>query len=167
MKHLRLAAALVSVAALATAATALGHTAHAAGSTVIVKTKHGSLGTYLVNSTGHTLYMDQGDKPPHFACQGGCLKAWPPLKATGTLKAMGSAKQSDLGTVKGPGGKMVTYKGHPLYTFVSDTSGNPTSGEGVNGFFLVSPTGSKISKTTTTTTTSTSSSSTGGGGYGY
>ena len=85
----------------------------------------------------------QGDKPPHFACLGGCLKAWPPLKATGTLKAGGGAKQADLGTVKGPGGKMVTYKGHPLYTFVSDTSANPTSGEGVNGFFVVSPSGSQ------------------------
>ncbi|MGH2851811.1 MAG: COG4315 family predicted lipoprotein [Solirubrobacteraceae bacterium] len=165
MKHLRLAAALVSAVALATAATALGHTAHAAGASVTVKTKHTSLGTFLVNSSGKTLYLDQGDKPPHFACLGGCLKAWPPLKATGTLKAAGAAKQSDLGTVKGPGGKMVTYKGHPLYTFVSDTSANPTSGEGVNGFFVVSPSGSKITKHSTTTTTTTSSST--GGGYGY
>lgn len=167
MKHLRLATALVSVVALATAATALGHSAHAAAGTVTVKTKHTSLGTFLVNSSGKTLYLDQGDKPPHFACLGGCLKAWPPLKATGTLKAGGGAKQADLGTVKGPGGKMVTYKGHPLYTFVSDTSANPTSGEGVNGFFVVSPSGSKITKTSTTTTTTTSTSSAGGGGYGY
>jgi predicted lipoprotein with Yx(FWY)xxD motif len=165
MSKLKLAAALASAVALASAATALGHTAHAAGGTVIVTTKHTSLGTVLVNASGRGLYLDQGDKPPHFACQGGCLKAWPPLKATGKLKAEGSAKQADLGTVKGPGGiKMVTYKGHPLYAFVSDTSGKPTSGEGVNGFWLVSPSGSKVSKTTTTTTTSSSSSS---GGYGY
>ena len=104
MKHLRLAAALVSAIGLATAATAFGHTAHAAGASVTVNTKNTSLGTFLVNSSGKTLYLDQGDKPPHFACLGGCLKAWPPLKATGTLKAAGAAKQADLGTVKGPGG---------------------------------------------------------------
>ncbi len=55
---------------------------------------------------------------------------------------------ADLGKVKGPGGEQVTYKGHPLYTFVSDSKSNPTSGEGQNGFFVVSPTGSMITKST-------------------
>ena len=74
----------------------------------------------------------------------------------GTVKAAGSAKAALLGTVKGPAGKTVTYNGHPLYTFVSDTKGNPTSGEGQNGFYAVSVAGGKVTKSTTTTTSTTS-----------
>ena len=93
---------------------------------------------------------------------------WPPLKAVGTVKAAGSAKASLLGTVKGPAGKTVTYNGHPLYTFVSDTKSKPTSGEGQNGFYAVSPAGGKVTKSTTTTTTTTSSKFTApSGGQGY
>jgi hypothetical protein len=67
-----------------------------------------------------------------------------------------------LGTTKIAGGiKQVTYKGHPLYTFGSDTKSNPTSGEGINGFYVVSPSGAKITKSTTTTTTSTSTTAPG------
>ena len=55
-------------------------------------------------------------------------------------------KTSLLGTTKiAKGVKQVTYNGHPLYTFVSDTKSKPTS-EGVNGFYVVSPNGTKITK---------------------
>src|SRR5262249_37162672 len=112
-----------------------------ASSSTVGTTKATSLGAILVPSSGRTLYFDTGDKPPKFACTGGCLKVWPPLKAVGTLKASGSAKQSLLGTTKGPAGKVVTYHGHPLYTFVSDTKGGQTNGEGQNGFYAVGPSG--------------------------
>ena len=165
MKPLKLLIALSCVGALATAGVAFGQSAHSSGASVIVKTSNTKYGTILVTSSGLALYLDKGDKPPHFACTGGCLSAWPPLKATGTLKAQGAAKASNLSSVKGPGGKMVTYKGHPLYTFASDSKGKIT-GEGVNGFYVVSPNGSKITKAVqTTTTTSTSSSSSGGYKY--
>lgn len=145
---------LAAVAGLTAAAFA----AVAAASTpsTVVTTAHTSLGTVLATSSGRTLYLDTADRPPKFACSGGCLKAWPPLRAVGTVKVAGSARASLLGTVKGPAGKMVTYNGHPLYTFVSDTKSNQTSGEGQNGFYAVSPAGAKVTKSTTTTTTTTS-----------
>ena len=166
MKRLTLLFALAGVAALVSAGAAIGHTAHTSAASVVVKTRHTKFGTILVTGSGRTLYLDAGDKPGHFACTGACLQAWPPLKATGALKAQGSAKSSSLGSVKDGSFKIVTYKGHPLYMFASD-SGGAITGEGVNGFFVVSATGSKVTHAVSTTTTTTSSSSTGGGGYGY
>jgi predicted lipoprotein with Yx(FWY)xxD motif len=148
---------LVSVAlgALALAGSAFGQSAHSSAATVVT-TEKTSLGTILVTSSGRSLYLDVADKPGHPACTGGCLSIWPPLKASGTLKAAGGAKAADLATIKIAGGiKQVTYKGHPLYTFASDTKSGQTSGEGQNGFYVVSPSGSKITK----------SSSSSSGGY--
>jgi predicted lipoprotein with Yx(FWY)xxD motif len=144
----------VILGALALATSAFGESAHSSGATVT--TMKTSLGTILVTSSGRALYLDVSDKPGHPACTGQCLAIWPPLKASGALKAGGSAKAADLGTVKISGGmKQVTYKGHPLYLFASDSKRGQTSGEGVNGFYAVSPSGNKVSKP----------SSGGGGGY--
>jgi predicted lipoprotein with Yx(FWY)xxD motif len=168
MKPLKLLLLLGAIAALGAGATAaLAHTAHAASGGAIVNTKSTKLGTILVTSSGKTLYLDVGDKPPHFACTGSCLGAWPPLATSGKPKAMGQAKAAKLGTVKNGKVTQVTYNGHPLYTFTSDTSANPTSGEGVNGFYVVSPSGAKVTHAPATSTTTSSSSSSSGGGYGY
>lgn len=164
-------ALLVSVAlgALALAASALARSAHTSAATVIT-TKKTSLGTILVTRSGKTLYLDVHDKAGHPACTGGCLTIWPPLKANGRLKASGRAKAADLGTIKIAGGtKQVTYNKHPLYTFASAAKG--TSGEGVNGFYVVSASGTKIAKspatTTTTTPMTTTTTMTTTTGYGY
>ena len=132
------------------------------------------VGTVLVNSQGRTLYMLTSEKGDKITCtaSSGCLHALPETDLpSGTTKpTAGSGVQSSLlGTVKGPAGTTVTYNGHPLYTFVSDTKGKPTSGEGQHGFYAVSPAGSKVTKTTTTTTTTTTSSkfTAPGGGQGY
>jgi predicted lipoprotein with Yx(FWY)xxD motif len=153
-------ALLISTAfgALALAASAFAQsTGHAAAGTM-VSTKTTTLGTILVTGSGKTLYLDVNDKTAHPACKGGCLTIWPPLKASGKITTSGGAKSADLGTIKiAEGIKQVTYDKHPLYTFAPAATG--TSGEGENGFYVVSPRGSKITKATTspskTTTTST------------
>jgi len=159
-------AALSTIAALATAGAALASSAHTSASSTVISTRHTSLGTILVNAKGMTLYLNTGDKPPKFACSGGCLQAWPAVKAVGTLKATPPAKTADLGSVKDGSFKIVTYNGHPLYTFTGDAKPGQVTGEGSNGFFVVTPAGVKKAPnaaTTTTTSTSTSSSSGGGG----
>jgi predicted lipoprotein with Yx(FWY)xxD motif len=144
-----LVAVAIGALALTGSASALGQSAHSSAATVVT-TKKTSFGTILVTSSGQTLYLDASDKPGHPACTGGCLSVWPPLKASGAPKASGGAKASLLGTTKIAGGvKQVTYDGHQLYTFASDTKSNPTSGEGVSGFYVVGPSGSKITKSTT------------------
>jgi predicted lipoprotein with Yx(FWY)xxD motif len=149
MKTHRIVLVAVAVGALALALTgsAFGRSAHSGSATVVTTKKTSLYGTILVTGSGQTLYLDSADKPGHPACTGGCLSVWPPLKASGTPKATGSAKGSLLGTTKIAGGvKQVTYDGHQLYTFASDSSSSPTSGEGSNGFYVVSPSGKAIKK---------------------
>lgn len=135
MKKLKMLTATSALVSLVAAGAAFGHTAHASSASTIVKTKHTSLGTILVTGSGQTLYADTGA-----ACTGGCLQIWPPLAAKGTLVAKGKAKAADLGKAGG----QVTYNGHALYTFTSDSAANPTSGEGSNGFYVVGPNGNVI-----------------------
>jgi predicted lipoprotein with Yx(FWY)xxD motif len=165
MKLRRAVIVVVALGALAMVASAFARTAHPASGTVVA-TKKTSLGTILVTGAGKTLYLFVNDKPGHPACKGGCLTIWPPLKASGKVTVSGSAKKADLGTIKIAGGiKQVTYNKHPLYLFASAAKG--TSGEGVNGFYVVSPSGSKVAKSTTTPTTTTTTTTSTGGGYGY
>jgi predicted lipoprotein with Yx(FWY)xxD motif len=135
MNKLKLLAAASALTVLAGgAATAFGQSAHASAARTIVATKSTSLGMILVTGSGQTLYADKQ------RCTGGCLQIWPPLKANGRLVAKGKAKAADLGKKNG----QVTYMGHLLYTFASAPTG--TSGEGVGGFYVVSPSGSLITK---------------------
>ena len=100
-----------------------------------VSTKTSSLGTFLVDSNGRSLYLWDADHGSESACSGACAQAWPPLTTTGTPKASGAAKASLLGTTKrADGSREVTYAGHPLYTFAGDTQPGQTTGEGSNGF---------------------------------
>src|SRR3954463_11926135 len=139
-------ASLIVVAGLALVVTATGS---AAGRAATVKTRHGKLGTFLVGTNGHTLYLFEKDKTKKSTCSGDCATAWPPLLTTGKPKAAGKAKKSLLGTTKRSDGKtQVTYKGHPLYYFVQDKKAGDTTGEGVDGFggewYVVGTNGKKI-----------------------
>jgi predicted lipoprotein with Yx(FWY)xxD motif len=160
MKRLKVLLVLSSLAVLGVTAAALGRSAHSSAARAVVTTQQTPLGAILVTRSGQTLYLDTGDKPGHFACTGMCAAAWPVLSTSRAPKAAGKAKASDLSTVKHGKLKQVTYNGHPLYTFTADTKSSPMSGEGVNGFYAVSPRGNKITKPTKTTTTSTSSTTT-------
>ena len=62
---------------------------------------------------------------------GTCAKAWPPLLTKGNPTAGSGVDASDLGTtMRSDGTEQVTYKGHPLYYFVADTSAGSTKGAG-------------------------------------
>ena len=108
-----------------------------------------ALGKILVDSKGRTLYLFTKDSGTKSACVGMCATPWPPLLAHGTPKAGSGAKASLLGTTPRSGGaSQVTYNGHPLYTFIKDTSRGDTNGEGVSAFggswFAVSPAGARV-----------------------
>jgi predicted lipoprotein with Yx(FWY)xxD motif len=117
----------------------------------VVTTKKGSLGTFLVDAQGRTLYLWDADKSSRSTCSGACAQAWPPLTATGTPKATGGAMASLLGTsTRADGSREVTYAGHPLYYFAGDSAPGQTSGQGTNGFgapwWVVSPGGKALTR---------------------
>jgi predicted lipoprotein with Yx(FWY)xxD motif len=138
-------------------------TAPVAGKSVTVKTDSGSLGTYLTDGSGRSLYLFASDHGGTSSCSGACVSAWPPLTSKGVPDASGGAKTSMLATIsRSDGSKQVTYGGHPLYYFSGDSAAGQTNGQGVDGFgakwWLVSPSGASITK---------AASGSGGSGGGY
>jgi predicted lipoprotein with Yx(FWY)xxD motif len=112
----------------------------------VAKTKYGSI---LVDAKGMTLYMFAVDKNGKSACYGQCATYWPPLMARSAHVSGTGVKASLLGTTKRTNGKLqVTYNGHPLYTFVTDTKAGQTSGQGVNAsgglWWVMSRTGAVV-----------------------
>lgn len=146
MKRVMTLLAVAGAVLGASVAVAAASSAHAAGSAAVVGTRSTSLGTVLVGPNGHTLYLLKTDSKDKSSCSGGCATAWPPLTTKGAPKAKGSAKASLLSMFKRGGVEQVAYKGHPLYYFASDTAAGQTSGEGSNGFYVVSPNGAAITK---------------------
>ena len=101
----------------------------------VVSTKTSSLGTFLVDGQGRTLYLWDADHGPKSTCTAACAQAWPPLTTTAAPKASGAVKSSLLGTAtRADGSREVTYAGHPLYTYAGDTRPGQVTGEGSNSF---------------------------------
>jgi predicted lipoprotein with Yx(FWY)xxD motif len=127
-----------------------------------------TIGNYLTNSTGWSLYMYAPDKPNsgNSSCYGGCATAWPPFYAGSNLTLPSSLKASNFGTInRTGGGKQTTYLGSPLYYYAYDTSAGDISGQNVGHiWFLMSPTGIIMpSASTVPTTTAPTIISTGSG----
>jgi outer membrane protein assembly factor BamB/predicted lipoprotein with Yx(FWY)xxD motif len=111
------------------------------------------LGRVLVNAQGRTLYMFVPDNDQKVTCVSTCAQVWPPAFLPSGQKpiASGLVKQSLLGSDPDQaGGRVITYAGWPLYTFVSDTAPGAASGQAlnINGglWYVLSPSG-KVIKT--------------------
>jgi predicted lipoprotein with Yx(FWY)xxD motif len=149
--HSKIRPAVVTASALLAATSLLfGGAAISSASTkpdakatpVVKEMKIAKLGTVLVNEHGLTLYRFTPDTTTKVACTGTCASLWPPLVisgATGTPTA--SAGIVGLGTVKDPDGALqVTYRGHPLYTFIGDKKPGSAKGQGLKDkWFAVTP----------------------------
>src|SRR5664279_2605499 len=82
----------------------------ASGSASSLKTMSTSIGTVLVDASGHTVYELVGDTAAKQSCTGGCAAIWPPVQANGS---------------------QVIVNGHPAFTFASDSSAGQTKGQNV------------------------------------
>jgi predicted lipoprotein with Yx(FWY)xxD motif len=144
--------------------------ATAGGAATIDVANNPQLGQILTDSNGNTVYVFDKDSNGKSACSGSCAGVWPPVTTSGSPKAGQGVIASKLGTTKrSDGSTQVTYAGHPLYTYTSDTSPGDTTGNGINSFgalwHAVLPNGSNAPAGG-----SSGSGSSGGassGGYGY
>jgi predicted lipoprotein with Yx(FWY)xxD motif len=122
----------------------------------------GSLGTYLTDQDGRSLYLFESDSPSKSSCSSTCLTAWPPLAGTATAGA--GVSGASISSITTGGQKQVTFDGHPLYYFAGDDAAGQTNGEGSQGFgapwWLVTPQGEALK------TSGGAASSAGTGPYG-
>lgn len=141
LRHPRILLVLPASAAAATALAACGSsssTGHASGggtaaaATTAAGLKTAKIGgvTVLTNAKGFTVYSFAPDTSTKSNCNGACAKSWPPVKP-----ATASAVKGPFATIKrSDGTTQLTFHGHPLYTFVGDTSPGQARGNGVNAF---------------------------------
>jgi predicted lipoprotein with Yx(FWY)xxD motif len=113
----------------ATAVALLAVAASAAGTLKVSTAQNATLHKrILVTSSGRTLYSLSAETHGRFVCTGACLTTWPPLILKGGAKPVGVR---GLSSIRRPDGRrQVTYRGKPLYRFVSDTKKGDVGGEG-------------------------------------
>jgi predicted lipoprotein with Yx(FWY)xxD motif len=101
-----------------------------------------SLGFYLVNETGFSLYYFVKDAPGNgtSTCFGACSEIWPPFYVE-SIAVPAGLNSSEFTTLQRSDGKaQVAFKGWPLYLYSKDTKPGEINGQGVNGiWFVVDP----------------------------
>jgi predicted lipoprotein with Yx(FWY)xxD motif len=127
----------------------------------------------LTNSQGMVLYWFAPDSSSKSACNTTCLKYWPLVPGPA---AAGSGVSGTLGVITTNGVQQATYKGHPLYTYVGDTTPGQDKGNALNAsgglWWAMTTSGAKLAASSSAGSSSGSgsgsgSSSGGSGGYGY
>jgi predicted lipoprotein with Yx(FWY)xxD motif len=152
-----------ATAALVAVALAKTFTINVASNAKVTNTSHKTVREGIaVNGKSLAVYTLSGDsrQTPKCTKANKCFEFWFPVKVKST-KNMSKAPhiKGSLGTWKRNGFIQVTLGGHPLYTFIGDTSKNTATGEGIKSFkgtWHVVKTG----KSSTTITSGTSSSGT-------
>ena len=147
--------------------------APAVNNAVLVTKTSSSIGQYLADPSGNTLYTYATDTSGVSNCNGSCLSAWPAYQdkgSTANLPAgVSTIKRTDNGQIQ------YTYNGMPLYYFASDSQGQVT-GNGVQNFQVAKPAASTTSQSSPTpstsapssnTSTSTNNNSSSGSGHPY
>jgi predicted lipoprotein with Yx(FWY)xxD motif len=104
-----------------------------------------ALGEFLV-SHGWTLYMYPPDRQRDVTCTKveGCNEDWPPLFVAAGHRVIAGpgVKPSLIGSVRGDGGRVVTYNHWPLYYYIGDHKALEVNGQdqGFN-WFVINPNG--------------------------
>jgi predicted lipoprotein with Yx(FWY)xxD motif len=127
-------------------------------SNATVSVRKTNLGSILVNSRGHTLYLFAKDRNGRSSCSGSCARFWPPLLSRAKPTAGPGVKASLLGTTRRSNGSLqVTYNKRPLYTYALDKQAGQTKGQRVLAsgarWYAVSASGAAVLRAPTTTST--------------
>jgi predicted lipoprotein with Yx(FWY)xxD motif len=96
-----------------------------------------TLENVAVDSRGFVVYTLSGETTHHVKCtrKSGCLKFWFPVTASSAKKlAKASGIDGKLRIWHRGNISQVTLKGHPLYTFMGDTSKGKANGQAIRSF---------------------------------
>lgn len=107
---------------------------------VVDVASNATLGKFLVDGAGMTLYMYPPDKKGDSVCVDDCAKRWPVFTTeTGKIDAKSSdIKAALFGTSKRKDGTtQVTFNGWPLYYFANDKKAGDTLGQGTGDIWWV------------------------------
>jgi len=109
--------------------------------------QNATLGSFLVDSLGMTLYVFTKDSPGMSTCYGTCASYWPPFLTNGMPVSGMGVTGSMLGTTtRTDGSVQVTYNGWPLYYYSKDKAAGDTMGEGVQStWYVMTPAGMQAS----------------------
>jgi predicted lipoprotein with Yx(FWY)xxD motif len=109
-----------------------------------------SIGTVLVDASGHTVYELVGDTAASQTCTGGCLAIWPAVMSNGS---------------------QVVVNGHPAFTYASDSSAGQTKGQNVTDqwgrWLALDPNGNPISASAAPSTKASKTKAPPGGGPAF
>lgn len=142
----------------------------AASGASAISVKQTALGPTLVDGSGRTLYLFEGDRPNVSTLSAAGRGVWPPVTSATNPQASNGAAAASIGTIAGT--RQVTYNGHPLYYFVGDQRPGQTAGQGLNEFgalwYVLSPNGNAVvSAAKSAPAGGGGSSSAGTSNYGY
>jgi len=87
-----------------------------------IKVANSRYGRMLFDGKDRAIYLFTKEKGSRSRCYGRCAVAWPPVFTSGRPRARAGVDRKLLGTTRRRDGRrQVTYNGHPLYYYVTDT----------------------------------------------
>jgi predicted lipoprotein with Yx(FWY)xxD motif len=132
----------------------------AGASLTLGETNDPTLGAYLTDQNGMTLYVSTSDTPDTSTCTDACVTTWPPLTvAAGTTISGPSDATGAFATITRPDGMIqVTYNHLPLYYNSGDSAAGDTTGQGLSGTWFVAPVSGSVASASPSTSASASAS---------
>ena len=112
-----------------------------------------TLGLYLTDTSGKTLYYFTKDTTGQSACTGTCIVTWPPFSAD-TVTAPSVLNAGAFSSVsRADGMKQTAFMGRPLYYYSADTKPGNVNGQGFNNLWYVANVSGSVPVVTTIPTT--------------
>ncbi len=104
---------------------------------IMIKTS-ATVGRYLTNASGFTLYLNSQDTPNKASsCYGQCTVYWQPIKPVQLTSLPANLSASKFSTItRTDGTQQLTYQGWPLYHYAPDNAPGQMKGQGVAGTWL-------------------------------
>jgi predicted lipoprotein with Yx(FWY)xxD motif len=136
----RIPVLLVALLLLPAGPTTLAAPLHAPRSALVGVSRVGSLGRILVTGKGFALYRWTREKINQIRCTGQCARAWPPLlvpASTSIPRSIPGASGRFGIIVRPDGARQLSYNGHALYRYVSDTRPGEALCQGAEGWYVI------------------------------